>query len=89
LRVIEKVPRKQLRERFAAGRLLNKNLEWEVIGDNIADISENELEIWYSEQDRFAVSVRPPWQGADWIGPIKPGDRKPSAKESEFLEHLQ
>jgi hypothetical protein len=48
-------------------------LEWEVIGDRFVDVSENELEIWYSEQDRFAISVCPPWPDADWIGPIPPG----------------
>ncbi|MEX2121991.1 MAG: S8 family serine peptidase [Pirellulales bacterium] len=56
-----------------AGRHLHKDLEWEVIGDRFVDVSENELEIWYSAQDRFAVSVRPPWQGADLIGPVEPG----------------
>ena len=51
-------------------RGLNTDIEWLVAGNGIADISENELEIWYSSQDRFAVSVRPP--GMDWIGPIEP-----------------
>jgi Subtilisin-like serine proteases len=52
-------------------RDLVKDIEWLVVGNGIADISENELEIWYGPQDRFAVEVRPP--GADqWIGPIEP-----------------
>jgi hypothetical protein len=43
------------------------------------DISENELEIWYSPQDRFAVSLRPP--GSDeWIGPVEP---------QQFIENRQ
>ncbi|MCG7961648.1 MAG: S8 family peptidase, partial [Candidatus Thiodiazotropha taylori] len=41
-------------------RGLVTELEWVVIGNGIADISENELEIWYSPQDRIIVSVQPP-----------------------------
>jgi subtilisin family serine protease len=49
-----------------ASRGLDVDLEWTVVGDSIADISENELEIWYSPQDRMTVQVRPP--GSDkWI----------------------
>jgi subtilisin family serine protease len=51
-------------------RGLSVDLEWLVVGNGVADISENELEIWYSAQDRFAVSVLPP--GGEWIGPIEP-----------------
>lgn len=51
-------------------RALNNDIEWVVVGNGVADISENELEIWYSSQDRFAVSVRPP--GGNWIGPVEP-----------------
>lgn len=39
---------------------LTVELEWTVIGDGIEDWSENELEIWYSAQDRFVVAVKPP-----------------------------
>jgi subtilisin family serine protease len=59
-------------------RGLNADVEWMVVGNGVADISENELEIWYSSQDRFAVSVKPP--GKDWIGPVKP---------HEFIENMQ
>lgn len=52
----------------AAG--LERDLEWVVVGNGIMDVSENELEIWFSAQDRLAVSVRPP--GHDWIGPVEP-----------------
>jgi len=52
----------------AAG--LERDLEWVVVGNGIMDVSENELEIWFSAQDRLAVSVRPP--GRDWIGPVEP-----------------
>jgi subtilisin family serine protease len=52
----------------AAG--LEQDLEWVVVGNGLMDLSENELEIWYSAQDRFAVSIKPP--GMDWIGPIEP-----------------
>ncbi|XIK06423.1 S8 family serine peptidase [Mesorhizobium sp. AaZ16] len=57
---------------------LDHVLEWEVIGDRIKDVSENEMELWYEPQDRFAISIRPP--NGDWIGPIEPG---------EFLENFQ
>lgn len=51
-------------------RGLDSDIEWLVVGNGLSDISENELEIWYSSQDSFAVSVRPP--GMEWIGPIEP-----------------
>jgi subtilisin family serine protease len=54
-----------------ASRGLDSVIDWVVVGDGISDLSENELEIWYSPQDRFSVEVRPP--GGDWIGPIEPG----------------
>lgn len=57
---------------------LDHILEWQVVGDRIKDASENELEIWYEPQDRFAISIRPP--DGDWIGPILPG---------QYLENLQ
>lgn len=51
-------------------RGLDVDLEWAVIGDGIADFSENELEIWYSPQDRLSVSVQPAGS-SDWfkVGP--------------------
>lgn len=57
---------------------LTKDIEWVVVGNGLADISENELEIWYSPQDRFSISIKPP--GMDWIGPVHPG---------EFIENQQ
>lgn len=49
-----------------ASRGLDVDLEWIVVGDSIADVSENELEIWYSPQDRLIAKVKPP--GSDkWI----------------------
>jgi subtilisin family serine protease len=51
-------------------RELYTDIEWLVVGNGMVDISENELELWYSAQDRFAVSLRPP--GMDWIGPVEP-----------------
>jgi subtilisin family serine protease len=50
---------------------LDHDLFWNVVGNGITDISENELEIWCEAQDRVAISVRPP--GLDWIGPVEPG----------------
>lgn len=61
-----------------AARELTHDVDWVVVGNGRADISENELELWYSPQDRFAVSIRPP--GGDWIGPVEPG---------EFIENRQ
>jgi subtilisin family serine protease len=60
-------------------RDLVKDIEWIVVGNGMLDLSENELEIWYGPQDRFAVSVRPP--GAEeWIGPVEP---------QEYIENRQ
>ena len=50
---------------------LRHELGWIVVGDERADISENEMEIWYGPQDRIDVEIRPPDGG--WIGPIQPG----------------
>ncbi len=63
----------------------------EVIGDRFVDVSENELEICYSEQDRFAVSIRPPWPDADWIWTHPAGQvpREPSAENRQLSEYLQ
>jgi subtilisin family serine protease len=67
------------------GRFHQVDLEWSVVGNGIVDVSENEFELWYSEQDRFAISLRPPGVDAsgrrhDWIGPIEP---------REFLQNHQ
>ncbi len=55
----------------AAG--LSRNLEWIVVGNGKGDLSENELEIWYGMQDRFAVEIKPP-SSDRWIGPVEPGE---------------
>lgn len=57
---------------------LYADLEWVVVGNGIADLSENELEVWFGPQDRLAVSVRPP--GGRWIGPVEP---------QQFVENRQ
>lgn len=59
-------------------RDLVQDLEWTVVGNGIADISENELEVWYGPQDRFAVQVKPP--GGPWTDSVEPG---------EFIENRQ
>lgn len=59
-------------------RGLTADIELQVIGNGIADISENELEIWYSAQDHFGVSVRPP--GMDWTEIVEP---------RQFIENRQ
>lgn len=61
-----------------AARGLNNDLEWMVIGNGRMDVSENELEIWYSPQDRFQVSLRTP--SGDWLPAVDPG---------EFLQNRQ
>ena len=52
-------------------RGLETDLEWQVVGNGIVDVSENELEIWYSAGDEFAVRLRSP--SGVWIGPVVPG----------------
>jgi subtilisin family serine protease len=54
----------------AAG--LDRDIEWVVVGNGIMDVSENELEVWFSPQDRIAISVKPP--GKPWIGPVESGE---------------
>jgi subtilisin family serine protease len=49
---------------------LSADIEWIVAGNGVVDISENELELWFGSQDRFAVELFPPVGPA--IGPIEP-----------------
>jgi subtilisin family serine protease len=50
---------------------LRQDLIWIVEGnDTFCDVSENEMEIWYSAQDQFEVAIRPP--GGSWSPAIKP-----------------
>ena len=51
---------------------LEVDLDWTVIGNGIADVSENELEIWYSPQDRVSVLLQPP-DSRQWFE-VKPGE---------------
>ena len=62
-----------------AARGLDVDIDWIVAGNGITDISENELELWYSAQDRFAISILPP-NSNQWIGPID---------GRQFIENLQ
>jgi subtilisin family serine protease len=62
-----------------ASRGLETRLEWLVVGNGLADVSENEMEIWYRPQDRFAVSLLPPG-GSRWIGPVD---------VRQYIENLQ
>jgi subtilisin family serine protease len=55
----------------AAG--LSRSIEWVVVGNGVGDLSENEMEIWYGMQDRFAIEIKPPGE-SEWIGPIEPGE---------------
>jgi subtilisin family serine protease len=45
------------------------DLEWEVLQYGSEDMSENELEIWYSSLDEIAVSIQAP--DGQWIGPVE------------------
>ena len=67
----------------AGGRIpaagLMHDLQWQVVGNQIADLSENELEIWHPAQDRFSVRLKPPGD-ADWLPWVAPG---------EFIENHQ
>lgn len=53
-------------------RGLTYDLEWEVVGNGVVDVSENEMEIWYEAGDELAVSVRSPlgW----WSKEVGPGE---------------
>ena len=66
-----------------AARGLQTTLEWTVIGNGRADISENELELWYSPQDRFRVWLLPP-DSNDWIGPV---DERQYIQNRELPDH--
>jgi subtilisin family serine protease len=53
---------------------LRSDLVWVVEGNkSVSDVSENEMEIWYSAQDRFDVSIRPP--GGAWSERIAPNQK--------------
>jgi subtilisin family serine protease len=54
-----------------SSRGLGTDIDWMVVGDGRSDVSENELEIWYSAQDRFKVQLRPP--GGEWTEEVEPG----------------
>lgn len=62
-----------------ASRGLETRLEWQVAGNRFVDLSENELELWYSPQDRFSISLLPPGSN-QWIGPVD---------VREYVENLQ
>ena len=49
---------------------LTADIDWVVVGNGIVDISENELELWFSPQDRLEVTLRSPT--GETIGPVKP-----------------
>jgi subtilisin family serine protease len=57
---------------------LTKDIFWNVVGNGVTDISENELELWYSPQDRISVMIKPP--DLPWIGPVR---------ANEFIENKQ
>jgi len=44
---------------------------WVVVGDGVSDLSENELEVWYSPGDRFAVQLKPP-NSDQWTALLEP-----------------
>jgi len=62
-----------------ASKGLHQDIEWVVYGDGKVDVSENELEIWYGAQDRFAVRVRTP--DGTWLDPV--------IEPRQFIENRQ
>jgi subtilisin family serine protease len=53
---------------------LPQDLTWVVGGsEQVADVSENEMEIWYEAQDRFKVAIRPP--GGTWTDYVEPNQQ--------------
>lgn len=50
---------------------LSNDIGWVVVGNGIADLSENELELWYASQDRLSVAIQLP--DGTWIGEVLPG----------------
>ena len=52
---------------------LRHELGWITGGEDIDDVSENELEIWYGPQDRFDVEVKPP--GLPWLPKVSQGSK--------------
>ena len=54
------------------------DLDWLVVGNTIADLSENEFELWYGSQDRFSITLWSP--SRDVVGPVEPG---------QFIENRQ
>lgn len=52
---------------------LRHELGWVTGGEDILDVSENELEIWYGPQDRFDVEVKPP--GLPWVATVPQGSK--------------
>lgn len=55
-----------------ASKGLSVDLDWVVMGGGIADVSENELEIWYGAQDRIELQIQPPGS-TEWFT-VKPGE---------------
>lgn len=58
----------------ASGRIPAKDLivelGWQVVGNGVVDVSENEMEIWYNPGDEFAVQMRTPsGEETDWVRP--------------------
>lgn len=53
-----------------AAKGLFQDIDWIVAGDGRVDVSENELELWYGPQDRFAIELRTP--DGQRIGPVEP-----------------
>jgi subtilisin family serine protease len=57
---------------------LTRDIEWVVVGNGVIDASENELELWFSPQDSFEVSLQLP--SGEWTEAIGP---------REYIENRQ
>ena len=58
----------------SSGRISAKDLivelGWQVVGNGIVDVSENEMEIWYNPGDEIAVQIRSPsGEETEWVTP--------------------
>ena len=75
----------------ASGRIpaagLTRDLQWQVVGNTIADLSENELEIWHPAQDRFSVRVRTP--DGQWLPSDSPDGSERWVAPGEFFQNHQ
>ena len=72
---------------LAAG--LTGDIEWTVIGNGLADASENELELWFGPQDRFRRLSAHTFRNMDRSARATPVHREPPPGRRRLPQHLQ